>query len=1368
MLENDKDALTLNVSYRLNLRGPSIAVQTFCSTSLVATHLACRALRQGECDIALAGGVSVRVPVKAGYLYQEGDQVSHDGCCRSFDAAADGTVFGDGVALVVLKRLVEAVEDGDTIHAVVKGSSVNNDGGLKVGYAAPSVVGQAAAIEAALTDAGVTADSIDYVEAHGTATRLGDPIEVASLSKAFCASTTRRNFCALGSVKPNFGHLDRAAGVTGLIKTALALEHEELPATLHFERANPEIDFAASPFYVLTERRPWRVGGRPRRACVNSLGVGGTNAHVVVEEAPACGPSGPSRPWQLLLLSARSAAALEAATARLREHLIAQPDLPLADAAFTLQLGRRVMEHRRMLVCRDRADAIELLGGSAPRRVTTRVQKAVNRRLAFVFAGVGEHYPGWGRELYEGEPVFRTAVDRCCRLLQPHLGRDLREALFAAGPAAPPPARLGAMPRPPEVLRDTALAQPAAFVLDYAMAELWMAWGVRPGAVLGYSVGEYVAACLAGVLALEDALTLVARRAQAIAALAAGAMLAVSLDETAVQPWLDDDIALAAVNSPAACILAGPPVAIAALQRRLAAADIACQPVEAGHAFHTERLRPAADRLTALATSLVRQPPRIPCLSNVTGDWLTTEQATDAGYWAEHMCRPVRFADAAQRLLEQPEQIILEIGPGASLASFIRQHPHCSRERRAEVLSSLPPAHERSGELAALLATLGRLWMLDLAIDWNGFSAHEHRRRVALPTYPFERRRFWVDPQPRTHPTAAAPHRKPDLADWFSVPSWHRSATAPTEIVDRQCWLLLHDEKGLGTQLARWLESQGQQVVTVASAAGYARRGAAEYAVRPAQRADYDALLQELEREDRLPTRIVHLWMVGGDEDDPEILLERGFYSLLALTQALGDRALENCHIDVVSSGLQEVGGSEPLVPAKAAVIGPVKIIPQEYPNLSSRSIDLALPVDLAQLTTELLSRDEEDMVALRGSFRWVQRFEPLRLAAPAAPPLRERGVYLITGGLGGIGMALAQDLAALRSRLILVGRTARRTPAVEELEARGAEVLVFAADVADPPQIEAAVAAALTRFGTLHGILHTAGVPGVGLMQLKDPATAAAVLRPKVQGTLALARAVEQLPLDFLVLFSSVTSATGGGPGQVDYCAANAFLDAWACRQARDHKPILAISWGEWQWDAWQEGLQGFPEETRRYLIANRRHYGITFPEGAEALRRALASHLPHLFVTTQHLPDMVAGSRRSSAAAAVEKLDEIRRLRPRHPRPEIGTSYVAPTGELENKIATLWSHLLGIETVGADDNFFDLGGNSLLGIGLIVQLQKVVKTKLPLHMLYEAPTVRTMAEYLSGVHSEPVVLAEIESDMRKRRQKLQRFKQRAEAELA
>ena len=1418
---NDKDGLTTNVSYKLNLRGPSLAVQTYCSTSLVAVHVACRSLRSGECDMALAGGASIRVPVTSGYLYREGDQVSSDGHCRTFDAQAAGANFGDGVAVVVLKRLADALADGDTIHAVIRGSAINNDGVRKVGYTAPSVVGQAEAVAAALADAALAPETISYVEAHGTATRLGDPVEIASLTKAFRTGTDKVGFCAISSTKPNIGHLDRAAGATGLIKTVLALQHEVIPPTLHFQAPNPEIAFADSPFYVTTALTPWQRNGHPRRAGVNSLGVGGTNAHVIVEEAPAATPSGPSRRQQLLLLSAKTASALEAQTANLAAFLRAHPDLPLADLAYTLHVGRRVFNHRRALVCADVADALDVLERGEARRLLSWTQPPASRAVAFLFAGVGDHYVGMAQELYENEPTFRATVDRCCAILDRELDRDLRQALYPTplaetpAPAAPTldfKALLGrtngaacATGADATPLHQTALAQPAVFVVEYALAQLLAEWGIRPHALLGYSLGEYVAATLAGVLTLEDALTLVAARARLIQQLPHGAMLAVSLSEASVQPYLSASVNLAVINSPLTCVLAGPRPDLELVARRLEQQEIGCRWLATSHAFHSAMLAPIADELTALVRSIPLRPPQIPYLSNVSGDWITAEEATDPTYWARHLCGTVRFADGVARLLADPQQVLLELGPGQALGSFVKQHPSCTREQLGQVLASLRGAHERTSDLAYLLTTLGRLWLLDVPIDWEGFSGREQRRRIPLPTYPFERQRFWIEPGPRMRLAAGDPAsiglmalKREAMPDWFYLPGWRQSAPhlpgAPTPGADAQhCWVLFADDCGIGERIARWLEEQRRTTIVVYPGAAFGQLNDHQYTIDPARRADYDALLGDLHQRGLTPAAIVHLWGVTPALPQPlpdeqlEHLLAHGFYSLLYLAQALGDLNLESCTISVVSSDMQQVTGAEPICPEKATLLGPCKLIQFEYVPLSCRSIDISLPPPdsweaedlIAHLIGELTTDVTDHTVALRSNRRWVQTIDHLKLADQPrrGPTLRQGGVYLITGGLGGIGLALAEHLArTVQARLVLVGRSGlperaawpdvlaseppdapvvSRIRQVQSLEALGSEVLVQRADIADAAATTAAVKQAIAHFGALHGVIHAAGVPGVGLISLKTRAAAESVLAPKLQGTRALARALEHQPLDFLVLFSSIASITGGGAGQVDYCAANAFLEAFANCNATRYGRTVAIGWGEWVWNAWDDAMSGYDAETQALFRERRQLFGIHFDEGAEALERILGHRFPHVFVSTQQLQPFIR-------LGETAKLNLLQRAeRSQHPRPALATSYVMPGTPLEERIAAVWSEQLGIADIGANDNFFELGGNSLIGIDLLARLRKRLNVDhIPSYVLYEAPTVGAMAKFLEPGQRKSTVVQERYDRGAKRRDRMAQLK--------
>jgi len=790
---NEKDYLTSRVSYKLNLTGPSVAVQTACSTSLVAVHLACQSLLNHECDMALAGGVSVRLPHPAGYLYQEGDIRSPDGHCRAFDARAQGTVFGSGVGLVVLKRLADAVEAGDAIAAVIKGSAINNDGSSKVAYTAPSVDTQSHVILQALANAGVTADTITYIEAHGTGTALGDPIEVTALTNAFRVQTGKRGFCGLGSVKTNVGHLDGAAGAAGLIKTVLALRHGIIPPSLHFEKPNPQIDFENSPFYVNTTASSWNPSGHPRRAGISALGVGGTNVHVILEEPPVAEPSGASRPWHLLLLSAKTATALDAATTNLARHLEQHPESNLADVAYTLQVGRKAFPHRRMMVCPDLGAAVRGLQTLDPRWVKTAAPEPLRRDVALLFSGQGAQYVNMGRELYQTEPVFRRAIERCSEILRPHLPLDLRELLYPENTDA-----AGAAQR----LTQTSITQPVLFAFEYALAQLWMTWGVQPRALAGHSLGEYVAACLAGVFSLEDALPLMAVRGRLIQGLPGGCMLAVSLAEEEIRPLLGEDLSLAAVNGPSQGVVSGPEKAIDALQERLSQRQVRCHRLHTSHAFHSAMVEPAVEAFARRIEQMTLHPPRIPFVSNVTGTWITPEQASSAGYWATHLRRTVRFSDCLRELMQEPNRVLLEVGPGCTLCTLARQHP--AKAPGHVVLSSTPHPQEQTSDVAFVLDTVGQLWLAGIPIDWSAFHAGAKRYRVGLPTYPFERRRYWIT---SVRPSPGAASRAPAVSE---VPPENRSSE-PLPLL-RNDPAALHEEPGTPVEqsLAQiWREALG-------------------------------------------------------------------------------------------------------------------------------------------------------------------------------------------------------------------------------------------------------------------------------------------------------------------------------------------------------------------------------------------------------------------------------------------------------------------------------------------------------------------------------------------------------------------------------
>ncbi|WDS36897.1 type I polyketide synthase [Pseudoxanthomonas sp.] len=738
MLANEKDYLATRVAHRLNLTGPAVSLNTACSTSLVAICQALDALRAGRCGMALAGGVSITCPPRSGYLAQAGTMLSADGHTRSFSADATGTVFSDGAAVVLLKRLSDALADGDPIHALIRGGAVNNDGGSKASFMAPSSAGQAAVIAMAHADAGVEARSISYVEAHGTATPIGDPIELEGLTRAFRHGTADVGFCRLGSVKSNVGHLVMAAGATGVIKTALALAERRLPASLHYGAPNPSIDFPGSPFVVNDQLCEWVPESGPLRAGVSSFGVGGTNAHLVMEEPPARPASDTAEGPQLLVLSARSAQALGVAAANLARDLEARPDLNLADVAWTLATGRKAFTHRVSLVASNLPEAVSSLTSLETAAAVARSHPAKPCDVVFLFPGQGAQYAGMGRELYASEPAFRSAFDDCAELLRDALGFDLRERVFADDADA---------------LLPTAVMQPATFAIEYALARLWMHLGLTPAAMIGHSVGEFVAATLAGVFELKDALHLVARRGALMQAMPAGGMLSVRSPWAALEARLPEDLALAAENAPGACVVAGTHEAIARFQAVLEAEGVACRPLRTSHAFHSAMMDPVLAPFGAAVESVARRPPQLPLVATVTGDWLSADEAISATYWTNHLRNPVRFSTALGRTLEAPARVFLEVGPRATLGTLARQQLGAQRNHLS-TLASLGDTPD--SERATLRQAAGQLWCRGVAIGPEAFDRRQVRRRLRLPTYPFERQRYWVEARPDQAPAATA------------------------------------------------------------------------------------------------------------------------------------------------------------------------------------------------------------------------------------------------------------------------------------------------------------------------------------------------------------------------------------------------------------------------------------------------------------------------------------------------------------------------------------------------------------------------------------------------------------------------------------
>ena len=1361
---NDKDYLATRVSHLLNLRGPSLSVQTSCSTGLVAVAMACQSLLAGQCDMALAGASSITFP-QVGYQYQDGFIYSRDGQCRAFDAEASGTVLGDGVGVVALKRLEDAEAAGDHILAVIKGFAVNNDGNLKADYSAPSVQGQIDVVSAAQAMAGVDAETISYVEAHGTGTLIGDPIEVRALTSAFRRSTARTAFCALGSVKPNIGHSNIAAGVAGLIKVILSLQHRQLPPTINFNTPNPVMELGASPFFVNDRLVEWTPpDAAPRRAGVTCLGIGGTNCHLILEEWPQRPPGvlESASSSHLLTLSAKTPASLEESRLKLIDYLQEEPTVDLADAAYTLHIGREAFARRLAVVCHDVPSAIAQLRQAAAQSDDAKALTSGRAAVVFMFPGQGSQHLHMGRGLYQQFPAFRRYVDRCRDILKPLIHIDLCELLYNEAVS-------------PALFERADILQPALFAVEYAMACLLMDWGIQPCAVVGHSLGEYVAACIAGVMSPEDALTLVVARGREMEKAGKGAMLAVSLSEVEAQDFLQrrgsqtfsdgPDVRLAAINGPRRVVLSGGGQAVQQAEKMLRAAGVARQRVGVSRAFHSPMMQRAAEAVAHQARQIALRTPVMPIASNLTGAWLTDHEALDPAYWSRQMTQPVRFETAVRTILQQAPGVLLEVGPGrilSGLATEIIRHSRAIDPPLAHA-AMRHPRESAMTDTHFLLHALGRLWTAGIAIDWRAFHADARPRRLPLPTYAFERRRCWPDD------TITAPHlngaatplpameRQLPLAERFYLPSWQRTLPPPRQPqLTEHRWLLFLPGRGkagvLGDMLATRLEQQGHRVQRVYRANDMPdEMPPVARALDAAQAEDYLALFQQLAANGAYPQRMAYLWGLGRAAETNQQTLADAYYPFLGLAQALTAHvAQEALMLWVVTDESVQVSG-ETMSPVKAILFGPGIVLAQENPLVSCRMLDVQLPCKpdlLPQLAKTILSEcaalkpDVEPLVAWRGEHRWRPQYEAVDLTPSAkdAGLQQAHQTYIITGGLGRIGLSLAEHLAMRPSKIVLSTRSAfparsqwekiaasadaapQLKATVQRLlkcEAAGADLRVIQGDMAHASDVQRILAATLEHFGEITGIFHAAGLAHLQYLPQLTPDVCEREFAPKLYGVLHLERVIGQLSRKpkFVVLFSSM-AAILGGLAMGAYAAANRFMDAFVQANPRRHGVAwFSINWDDWDFTYNHEQIVAYEKTQAQFAMSP--------AEGLEALDRMVAYGQPmQLLVATRALQPRIA-----------QWLHQQTRSMPRDAR----VSEASVDGNrLEQPVAAIYREVLGLADIGADDNFFDLGGDSLLASQVLLQLRRQLpQAQLQLPMIFDYPTVRDMARYLADNHA-------------------------------
>ncbi|MDM5297138.1 SDR family NAD(P)-dependent oxidoreductase [Bacillus pumilus] len=1378
MLLNDREFFSTQLSYKLNLHGPSVTMQTACSTSLVNIGMACQALFNHECDAALAGGVTVSSPENIGYIYQDGMIQSKDGHCRPFDQQASGTIFGDGAGIVLLKRYEDAVRDGNPIHAVIKGVGVNNDGNRKAGFTAPSVEGQAEVLKETYEKSGIDPASIGYLEAHGTGTKMGDPIEISALSQVF--KGTDPLTIPIGSVKSNVGHLNSAAGIAGLFKAILAMQHKTIPPTIHYESPNEDIPFKDTPFYVNQKAMYWKETDGPRRAGVSSFGIGGTNAHMIIEEGIKAKKQPASKQKQLLVLSAKTDTALVALTDQLKQYVLNHPQVPLEDIAYTLRYGRKQFPYRKAIVLSTADEWLQ------QKQIETNVYRSKKwRKAVFMFSGQGAQYADMMHGLYEAEPVFKWEIDRCFKYVLETEDVDLKAVVFSED-------------RESHITK-TSNAQPLLFIFEYALAKLLQHSGVQPESMIGHSIGEYVAACLSGVFTLESALTLVMARGRLMQNMEKGAMLSIQLSEEELAFMIDESLSIAAVNAKDLCVVSGKEEHVAAFEKKLQDKGIVTRQLHTSHAFHSYMMEPMLEAFHQFVEQVELNAPSIPFISNVTGTWAKSEEVTTASYWTTHLRGTVRFHEGLTHLLKDEVMTLIEVGPGNSLTALAKRHEN--KDTHHDVLNMVRHAREQADDHGYFLKRIGELWAGGYEVQTQQDLSQEERQLVSLPTYPFERKRYWMEAGKPASPkiSAVKETKKKEMDEWFYLPSWEQQPLDPVfeQETEEQTWLIFREQDAFHDLFIQSFRERGIKVMSVTKGEVYQEAGQS-FTINPAEGQHYRAMLDSLSNRGVQITRILHLWEVGKEHDitDRPIAfqahIEKGYYSLIFLSQAIAaQKNIRECRLFVITSGIQPVTGYETICAEKSAMLGPCKVISQEYHHIKCWNIDVEDMPDVMSwkeqalvnlILEEIMQPGKDQLVAYRHRQRWVQSYKRLPLQKQDGLPkvIRQNGVYLITGGLGGIGFVLSKMLAKEGNvHLYLTGRTAlpprdewtsyihqaseddaqrNRMEKVLELERLGATVEAMQANAGDLDQMQQVFDAIREKHGGVHGVFHAAGLPGsTSFRAIKDIPTTLAQgedqFQSKVKGLDVLEQLLDQEQADFCLLFSSI-SALLGGLGFSAYSAANLYMDAFAARLNQNSQtPWMCVNWDAWNF--WGELKSTIGESINELAILPE--------EGAELFQYVLSNRQNrHVLVSTGNLHERI--DQWLSLESKVREKEESYEAS-KHERPELSNPYVAPRNETEKVICQVWQDFMGMEQVGIHDNFFDLGASSLDIVQVTNRLNQALQTNEAVVTLFTYPSVAELAKYIqpsdeSQQESMEEELAVVTSGDRRARFKQQRNK--------
>ncbi|MBD2727328.1 type I polyketide synthase [Nostoc sp. FACHB-892] len=1337
---NPLNAIAGRLSYTLGLQGPCMAIDTACSSSLVAIHTACQSLRNEECTHALAGGVNLILSPENNVALSKAKILSADGRCKTFDASADGIVRGEGCGIIVLKRLSDAIADGDNILALIRGSAVNQDGASS-GFTVPNKAAQEILLRQALTRARVEPSEVDYVEAHGTGTPLGDPIEIRALAAVFGKGRSLENPLKVGSVKTNIGHLESAAGVASVIKVVLSLQHQQIPQQLHLQQLNPYVDWNELPISVTTSLTAWTATQKRRIAGVSAFGASGTNAHVVLEEAPLLQPKTESttqRSLHLLTLSAKTKEALKQLAARYQTHLAANPiDLDLEDICFSANTGRGDFKHRLAVLVSSTTEASQKLSAFAQGQevagiICDRMEGATSPRIAFLFTGQGSQYVGMGRQLYETQPTFRVALDLCDEILRSQFDLSLLKVLYPQTEDV----------SNSHILDETAYTQPALFALEYALFQMWKSWGIEPAVVMGHSVGEYVAACVAGVFSLEDALKLIATRGRLMQALPQdGAMVAVlanpELVKTALEPF-SDQVSIAAFNGPKSVVISGKREAVksvcAVLQQRAKTKEL-----QVSHAFHSPLMQPMLTEFRQVASEVTFSTPQLKLISNLTGE-LITDEITTPEYWCNHILNPVQFAASMKTLLQEYE-VFLEIGSKPTLLGMGRQ---CASEEGQVWLPSLRPGQD---DWQQLLQSLGELYVRGVSVDWKGFNQDYQPRRVLLPTYPFQRERFWVETVNKAIEVKFLPSKEQNT-DWLYEIAWQSKALNSVQAGKSGSWFIFADQGGMGLKLAHLLESRGEYCIIVTAGSSYKKLQDEHYQIDPSNPEDFQRLLRESISQYQPPYRgVVHLWSLNDQPSALEVSQGEHCGSVLHLLQALTRTEwVESPRLWLVTQGAQAVGKLTPLQVQQSTLWGLGRVIALEHPELRCSRLDLdpsATQEQVSNLLAELLAQDAEDQIAYRQGDRYVARLIQHTSSISAINQrkvIRENNSYLITGGLGALGLKVAHWLVEHGAQhLVLTGRRGASEAVQQEinkLEQAGAQVLVVPADISNRDDVSKLLANVKNSMPSLRGIIHAAGVLQDGMLLGQTTESFSKVMAPKVAGAWNLHTLTQDLELDFFVCFSSV-SALLGSPGQGNYAAANAFMDALAHHRRALGLPAVSINWGPWK-DAGMADALSSREQAR---WAEQGISTIGLESGLQILEDILTQDVAQIGVLPVdwskflgQLPQNLEFSFLEVFASQVEpaqtaKSEFLEQLEAA-PAKEKRSLLLTHVRSLIAKVLNLKSP----EEIDIYQGFTDLGMDSLMAVELKNRLQTSLEYSIPASLVFDYPTVAALVDYLAG----------------------------------